>query len=89
MRQSIETKYLGPTNYKGSRIKATAAGGMSITVGYRSELNVDENHQAAAVALCEKLGWGGLMQGGSTRSGYVFVFSDCDAYVVPEAKVRS
>lgn len=35
MTQAIITKFLGPTNYKGARIKATSAYG-SITVGYHS-----------------------------------------------------
>lgn len=35
MAQAIITKFLGPTNTKGARIKATSAYG-SITVGYHS-----------------------------------------------------
>lgn len=54
--QAIQTKYMGPTNTRGSRIKATAAAG-SITVGYDHALDVEGNHVAAAKALCAKLGW--------------------------------
>lgn len=54
--QAIITKYLGPTNTKGSRIKATCAAG-SITKGYDNALDSDENHRAVAEALCKKLGW--------------------------------
>ena len=74
--QAIETKYLGPTNTKGSRIKATCRGG-SVTIGYRSELNSDENHALAAIKLAENLNWqtknwtpGSVP---SNRNGYVFV----------------
>jgi hypothetical protein len=73
MIQAIETKYFGPTNSRGSRIKATSASGHSVTVGYSSELSVEQNHKAAAKALCEKLGWYGTYAGGSTKGGYVFV----------------
>ena len=52
----IVTRYLGPTNFKGSRIVATAC-------GYRVVVDIDhkkttlENHAAAAHKLAEKLGW--------------------------------
>ena len=72
--QAIETRYLGPTNTKGGRIKATAWAG-SITIGYNHALDVDGNHKAAADALIAKLGWTGTFaQGGNAKgNGYVFV----------------
>ena len=72
--QAIETKYLGPTNIKGGRIKAAAAAG-SITIGYDHALNADANHKAAADALIAKLGWTGTFaQGGNVKgTGYYFV----------------
>ena len=75
--QAITTKFIGPTNTRGSRIKASAYAG-SITVGYSHELNSDENHRAAAEALCAKMGWPGsdtLISADLPKSGYVFVFS--------------
>lgn len=48
--QSIQTKYLPPTNYRGSRIKATCERG-SITIPYPHELSGDEVHREAARAL--------------------------------------
>lgn len=54
--QAIETKFFGPTNFKGSRIKAECAAG-SVTVGYDHALNLEENHIAAAKALVAKLDW--------------------------------
>lgn len=73
-RQAITTKYLGPTNTRGSRIKASAWAG-SVTVPYDDELDQMEAHAAAARALIEKLGWGGSWRGGGspTGCGYVFV----------------
>lgn len=56
VRQAIITKYLGPTDTKGSRFKAPCSAG-SVTVSYDYSLGSTENHQAAAQALCEKLGW--------------------------------
>jgi hypothetical protein len=72
--QAIETKYLGPTNFRGERIKARAWAG-SVTVPYDSALNADANHRAAADALRAKYGWEGTFaQGGNAAgSGYVFV----------------
>jgi hypothetical protein len=54
--QAIITKYLGPTNTKGSRIKATCAAG-SLTRSYDNGLDSDGNHRAVAEALCVKMGW--------------------------------
>lgn len=72
--QAIETKYLGPTNTKGGRIKATAWAG-SVTVPYDHALDTAENHHAAQLALRRKLGWQGkYAQGGNAKgTGYYFV----------------
>ena len=76
--QAIETRYLGPTNHRGARIKATAQAG-SLTVPYDYALNTDENHTAAAKAFAEKLGWvgpeyGELHGGGNAKGdGNVYV----------------
>jgi hypothetical protein len=50
--QAITTKYFGPTNARGSRIKATAERG-SITVPYDHSLTNQANHVAAAQALVD------------------------------------
>ena len=52
--QAIITKYLGPTNHRGSRIKATAWA-VSAAVSYDYSLDSEGNHKAAAQALCDKL----------------------------------
>lgn len=70
---AIETKYLGPTNTKGSRIKATG-NGHSVTISYPYELSGEAVHRKAAQALADKMNWPGRLIGGATRSGYVFVF---------------
>ena len=52
--QTIMTKYLGPTNSRGPRIKATCWNGTA-TVSYAYEKETRDNHQAAAEALIAKL----------------------------------
>ena len=75
--KAIETKYLGCTNSRGSRIKAIAEGGdrpHSVTLSYDHELNGDENHEAAAWALVIKMGWTWeTMFGGGTRDGMAWI----------------
>jgi hypothetical protein len=77
--QAIITKYFGPTNFRGSRIKASCEAG-SLTVSYDYALNIDGNHDAAAKALAEKLGWtgdafGALVGGGLPNGrGNAYVF---------------
>jgi hypothetical protein len=50
---AIETKYLGPTNTRGGRIKATpiSGRGKSIIVPYDHALSVTENHERVASHL--------------------------------------
>jgi len=77
--QAIQTRYLGPTNTRGARIKAWAAAG-SVTISYPYELSGQAVHRKAAEELVNKLGWndayyGGLL-GGQLESGdYAFVFN--------------
>jgi len=73
--QSIETHYVGPTNYRGSRIIAKTPGARRITQNWNYEINEDANHYAAAEALRAKLGWPSIKAGGSTAKGYAFVTS--------------
>ena len=73
--QAIQTRYFGPTNYRGSRIKATAAAG-SVTISYPHELSGQACHRKAAQALAEKFGWKGELLGGQLANGdYAFVFN--------------
>ena len=54
--QAIEVKYLGQTDHRESRFKATAPGG-SITISRDYALDTNVNKLAAATALFNKLGW--------------------------------
>jgi hypothetical protein len=78
--QAIITKYFGPTNSRGSRIKATCASG-SVTISYPYELSGQACHRAAADALVQKMDWtdshyGGLLGGQLPSGEYVFVFNN-------------
>ena len=80
---AIQTKYLGPTNTRGSRIKAWTESGHSMTVDYPHEKREGADaHSVAALALARSLGWGGTLIAGGTDAGYVFVFSTSDAFDV-------
>jgi hypothetical protein len=80
---AIATKYLGPTNYRGSRIKATAldtfdsdAKPKSVTVSMDYALDTDANHERAALALLPTVCNNPdavTMHKGATKRGYVFV----------------
>lgn len=81
MFQAITTKYLGPSNVRGARVKASAEAG-SVTLSWNHALNSDENHRKAAEALRDKMGWNtdgyGELHGGGLpgQSGYAFVFEN-------------
>lgn len=54
--QAITTKYLGPTNFRGSRVKAMCQAG-SLILNWDDALDTNPNHDRAAIALRNKLGW--------------------------------
>ncbi len=73
--QAIHTKFLGPTNSRGARIKAYAEGGRSATVSYDYSGTSEQCHFKAVEKLCKNLDWHGILQGGDLNDGgYVFVF---------------
>jgi len=76
--QAIETRYFGPTNARGARVKATAGAG-SVTVTWDHAKKFEENHIAAAKALAEKFGWAGTWYGGGLpKRGFAFVLGALD-----------
>lgn len=76
MRQAITTKYVGPTDTRGSRVIASCDA-KRIIVSWSHLMNVDDNHIAAARKLASELGWSGAWHGGSTKgSGFCFVWQD-------------
>lgn len=78
--QAIITKYLGPTDTRGGRVKAKCDAG-SVTVSWDHALDIELNHRAAALALITKLGWldmaevYGLATGSIPSGEYVHAFA--------------
>ena len=75
-RCAIFTKYLGPTNTRGGRIKAWAKSGgkLSVTIQYPHELSQSQAHAEAALALLNKMGWTcGILHQAHVDSGCVFI----------------
>jgi hypothetical protein len=52
----IRTKYIGPTNFRGSRVKASTVTGKTVTIPWDYALNIDGNHRAAASACIDAHG---------------------------------
>lgn len=78
--QAITTKYIGPSNVRGSRVKATSGwphSKISVTLDWDNGMHRDDNHKAAAMALAEKYERVGTWHGGhSPDGGMVFVQVD-------------
>ncbi len=81
---AIQTKYLGATNYRPSRIKAFTSNGHSCTISLNYVLSNEKLHLSneklhfeavkALVAKC-KLDWDiSTMNYGGVKGGYVFTF---------------
>ena len=81
MYQAIETKYLGPTDHRGSRVRAKCQAG-SVTLSWDHALDTVANHAAAARALIRKLGWDNrdwyalVRRTENNPAAYVFVQAD-------------
>lgn len=73
--RAILTKYLGPTNCKGARIKAYDNWGNSATVDYDYSLSGKAVHEVAARQLADVRGWKGELVGGEIKGGYAFVIT--------------
>lgn len=72
--KAILTKYVGPSNVKGSRIIASDSDGNRVIMSYPYELSGEDAHRKAAQTLCDKMGWTGELVGGGLKNGYAWVF---------------
>ena len=77
MNALIQTKYIGPTNYRGARLKAflLAQPSVSVFYPYPHELSGEDAHRKAAEKLAQKLGYGKEQEAFEAIRGYVFSFS--------------
>src|SRR6476469_1499080 len=66
--QAIETKFFGPTNHRGARIRVRCQA-RTMFVAWDYSLGIDHNHDAAARALAEKLAWRGSWFAGCNVAG--------------------
>ena len=62
--KAIRTRYVGPTNTRGSRIIATDGDGNKVSIGYPHQLSSDNAHQLAAQSLMDKMKWPNKIVGG-------------------------
>ena len=87
--QAIETKFFGPTNHRGARIRVRCQA-RTMFVAWDHALGVEGNHDAAAQTLAEKLGWRGKWFAGGNTIGsgnvYVNVTNDNDPAFVVQAQ---
>lgn len=75
--QAIVTKFIGPTDFKGPRVKATCEArprGVTVAWDYgvgnaTYQSDVEANHDRAAVALIRAMGWFGTWIRGALPSG--------------------
>lgn len=77
---AIQTKFLGPTNSRGSRIKATTLDKNpstgrpdSLTIEWDHAHSPHNNHQNAAKALAARNGWTGFWAHGDALDGTMWV----------------
>lgn len=78
--KAITVKYLPCTNNRGSRVKATAEGGHSVTLSWDYGLEgMSANRDAAVRALCTKLGWTGEYVAGYQGNGH-WVYVEVDRW---------
>lgn len=70
---AIETKYMGPTDCRGSRIIAFTCNGHRLSMHYDDGKNSEENHRYVAQQLMKKMGWDHDIVTGGTKTGYCHV----------------
>lgn len=87
--QAITTKYIAPTNTKGSRIAARCQA-RRIVVDWNDDLDQAENHAVAAKRLAMSLEWIGEWVGGGLPddSGFAFVCTDVEKSWSANFKLR-
>lgn len=70
------TRFLGPTTYKGARIRVTSPSGRTKIVAWDHALNPHSNHASAVAAFVAEIqevsAEDVTLYGGWTKSGYAF-----------------
>jgi hypothetical protein len=94
--KAIRTRYVGPTNTRGSRIIASDGDKNSISTSYPHGLNSDEGHELAAYLLMQKMGWGNHLVGGGFQHDMYWTMIPIDtrgdkpayAYFLTQPKIQ-
>lgn len=74
--KAIQVKYLGATDFKGSRLKAFVEGGHSVTVPFQYEISSDEARaHDVALELINRLGWDLEITGSGMIANGDYVFT--------------
>lgn len=75
--KAITTKYIAPSNSKGSRISATDEDGNRVIIAKHFDTENEDQHRRAAEALCDKMKWDGkeTLTMAGIKGGYVFIFN--------------
>jgi hypothetical protein len=79
MRPAIVTKYIGPSNHRGGRVKASADKS-SVTIPWDHAISPLQNHAEAARSLALKLEWTGKFVMANYKHGYSFVCAAAESY---------
>ena len=80
--KAIITKYLGPTDRKPSRIKASDMDGNTVIVAKNGALDTEEAHFQAVKALCHKMKWTGQFRAGGLPDGFAWVWLGATYYEI-------
>ena len=81
--KAITVKYLGPTNSRGARVKASAGGTQgNVTLPFRHDLSMEQNVVAVVDELLLRYEWDNPYVLGALADGtYVAVLSDPSTYL--------
>ena len=76
--KAIRTKYIGPSDRKGSRVSATTGEkGQRVVLTWDNARNASDMHAVAARTLADKYQWQGKLIGGGFPDGTMaWVFAD-------------
>jgi hypothetical protein len=72
-RVAIQTKYLSPTNYRGSRLKVWHGDSKALTLSWDYSLDTADNHAEAVQAYLAHMGWDGQWIIGALPNGTGYV----------------
>lgn len=74
MPKAITTRFHAPANVRGSRYSATDSDGNRVYQHANDALSHEGNHDNAAIALCRKMSWHGVLVRGGISTGNVYVW---------------